>query len=125
MFIETIDRDNHEYSIWSYPIVASLLAEAAVPVKTIVDRTLTTTAAYEYIAVNATGVVKTKRDDSIQFEPNNDDVRFVVYSRGAPDLLSGFEVGGEYTMPIFISRVYPPDASQSYLLIWGDYVKNY
>jgi hypothetical protein len=125
LFIESIDRERHEYSIWSYPVVSSLLAEAAVPVKTIVDRSLTTTAAYEYTAVYVTGVVKTKREDSILFEPNNDDVSFVVFSRGAPDLLSGFDVGGEYTMPIFISRVYPPDASQSYHLIWCYYVKNY
>ena len=106
-FIENIDRERHEYNIWSYPVVASLLADAAVPVKTIVDRSLATTTTYEYTAAYVTGVVKTKRDNSITFDANNDDVRFVVYSRGAPDLLSGFEVGGEYTMPIFISRVVP------------------
>ena len=125
LFIERIDRDRHEYSIWSYPVYASLLADAAVPVKTIIDRSLATPATYEYTAVNVTGVVKTKRDDSIQFDANNDDVRFAVYSRGAPDLLSGFEVVGEYTMPIFISQVVPPDPSQPYLLIRCDYIKNY
>ena len=124
-FIERIDRDRHEYNIWSYPVYASLLADAAVPVKTIVDRSLATPATYEYTAAYVTGVVKTKRDDSIQFDANNDDVRFAVYSRGAPDLLSGFEAGGEYTMPIFISQVVPPDPSQPYLLIRCDYIKNY
>ena len=125
LFIEAIDRDRHEYDIWSYPVVASLLADAAVPVKTIVDRSLATPATYEYTAAYVKGVVKTKRDNYITFDANNDDVRFVVYSSGAPDLLSGFEVGGEYTMPIFISRVVPPDPSQSYHLIWGDYIKTY
>ena len=125
VFIEYIDRDRHEYILWSYPVYASLLAEPPVPVKTIADRTIANTPAYEYIALNVTGVVIHKRDDSVRLETNTDDVRFSVYSRGAPELLDGVEEGGEYTLPVFISRVSAPDESQSDHRISGDYIKNY
>ena len=125
VFISHIDRDWNEYDIWSYPVVDNLLDTPAVPVKTIADRTLTNTTAYQYTALNVTGIVKSKDDDVLRFETNNADVIFAIYSSGAPDLLSSFEVGGEYTLPVFISRVSPPDATQSYHIIIGDYIKNF
>ena len=125
VFIDAIDRDRHEYLIWSYPVAKNLLDEPAVPVNTITDATLTNPTAYKYTALYVTGVVKSKDDDRLRFETNNDAVSFSVYSSGTPDLIAGFQQGREYTMPVFVSIVAEPEANQPRHLIISDYIKSY
>lgn len=123
VFISHIDRDWNEYDIWSYPVVDNLLDQSAVPVDTITNATLTDTTAYKYTALNVTGIVKSKGDDFLRFETNDDAVSFSVYSSGAPDQLAGFQQGREYTVPIFISIVAEPEANVPRHRIIGDYIK--
>ena len=125
VFIDHIDRDWHEYEVWSYPVVKNLLEKPAVLIETITTASVADTTDYLYTALNVSGTVDRKGDTFMLFTTNSDNVLFAVYSDSDPDLLSDYQVGNEYTLPVFVSRVSEPEENLPQYRIICEYIKNY
>lgn len=125
VFIDHIDRDRHEYSLWSYPVTKNSLDQPAVSVNTITAATLADTNNYEYTALYVTGTIERKGDNFVLLTTNTDKVLFAIYSESDPDLLNTYQVGNEYTLPVFVSGIHAPEANVSQYRISCEHIKNY
>ena len=123
VYIEFIDRDRHEYDIWAYPVVNNLLNNPAVKVAPIVRNTLADTKDWSHTAFNLTGVVSRTREDSIALETNTADFHISIYAEADPHLLSGYAVGSEVTLPVFLTYISRPSEKQDYHFLAFDLIK--
>ena len=123
IYIENINRDRHEYDVWAHPVVNNLLGNPAVKVAPIVRNTLEDTKNWSYTAFNLTGIVSRTREDSIALETNTEDFHISIYAEADPHLLSGYAVGSEVTLPVFLTFISRPSENQDFHFLAFDLIK--